>query len=283
MKSEHQFCLCASILLLSCVAVTPLPAVELEPLLKPKPDDTPRIKKAKQILRSNPRRDLALYGLAHGSYQIGRYRDAIKVYNYMIEIGVDWNPRFIHSDKAHVQTRLGQHEKAAKNYRKSLEMDSEFSHPYAGLAIMWIRQKRNYEKAEEYLKKAIKYEQVAEILKDTYRVYLGAAYLGQDRVDKAIETLKKAKEAIPVTLVGQNFPTNDVESVYEVRYFLARAYMEKGDTDAAMAELQSAIDARETRMNSPNRGRQTAMPRGTWEMIEHPGVFRYLFTRWKLP
>ncbi|MFB6355455.1 MAG: tetratricopeptide repeat protein [bacterium] len=264
------------------------PAHSIDPrtfdeLIQPDPGDSKRLQKSKRILRRNSDHTMALYGFAHSSYELGRYKDAVKMYQHMIDIGVNWNPHFIYSDRAVVLARLGRYQEAEQSFRKSMEMNPTFAHPHSGLAIMWIRQGRNYKKAEKFLKEAIQYESFAQVLKDCYRAYLGAAILKQGRTDRAIEILKQAKKKIPVQLVRQNYPVNDIEAVYEVRYFLARAYEKKGQDKKARQELNEVIEVYHKRKNAPDEGRSSQMPSGTWKAYEHPNVFRFLFHRWELP
>lgn len=256
-------------------------AVEIDDLLAPASYDTPRLAESKRILSGNPSDEIALFGLAHGFYEIARYRESVRVYERMIEGGVS-RMHYVHSDMAIVLDRLERTAEAEEHFRIAQGIMPTFPHPYAGLATMWLRRGQRLEEAATNLGLAINYE-TSEDLKNCYRVQLGAARLDMGEVEEAIRILEEARAALPVLLVRENYPINDIEALYEVRYHLARAYRKQGNRAEAERLLEEAVQVYETRRAAPPQARQATMPPGTWEAIEHPDRFRYLFERWKLP
>lgn len=256
-------------------------AVDISDLLEPMPWDTPRLAESKRILRLNPSDEMALFGLSHGYYEIARYEEAVRVYDRMIEIRVQWM-HYAESDRATVLERMDRIEEAERGFRNAMRIMENFPHPYAGLATMWLRRGERLPEAEDYLEKAIGYE-TAEYLKVCYRVQLGAVKLAQGEIDDAIDILEAAKSALPTNLVRENYPINDIEAIYEVRYHLACAYAKQGRLAEAESELDEVIHVYNVRRAAAPQARQSIMPTGTWQAIEHPDRFRFLFERWKLP
>lgn len=224
---------------------------------------------------------MALFGLSHGYYEIARYDASVRVYDRMLELPVAWL-HYAESDRAIALERLNRPTEAEAGFRRAMAIMNNFPHPYAGMATMWLRRGEKFDEAAGLLSLAIGYE-TAETLKSCYRVQLGVAKLGQGDVAGAILILEESKAALAIDLVRENYPINDIEALYEVRYYLAAAYAKQGRRADAERELDEATRVYEIRREEPPQARQSIMPAGTWEAIVHPDRFRYLFERWKLP
>ncbi len=256
-------------------------AVDIAPLIVPRPFDTPRLAESKRILLDNPYDELALFGLAHGYHELGMYPEGVLVYERMIDIGVT-RMHYVTSDRAILLDPLDRLEEAESGFRRAMDILPTFPHCYAGLATMWLRRNLRLDEAATYLSMAISYE-IEPDLQNCYRAQLGGVRLRLGELDEAMSILQAAKSAIPVDLVRQTYPINEIEAIYEVRYYLAEAYARRADPVAAEREMDDVIRAFESRMAAPPKARVGIMPSGTWEMIEHPDRFRYLFDRWRLP
>lgn len=259
----------------------PAAGVEIADLLIPRPGDTPRLTAAKQLLQQNPDNENALFGLAHASYQVARYADAVRAYDRMKEVRIS-RPHYVISDQAVALMRLGRNAEAEAGFREAMRLAPEFPHPYFGLALLWIRAGTNYQQAIDHLNTAIKCE-TDNGLKLCYQTHIGEAYLGLGDPARAIQELQAVKAALPVDLVGQNYPIEDVEAVYEVRFLLARAFARQANAAAVERELDEVLAAHSARRKLPPRGRMMSMPPGNFELTESPELLRELFLRWRMP
>ncbi len=253
----------------------------LADLLQPAPDDTPRIERAKLNLRSNPRAQLSLFGLGHAYFEIHKYREAGRVYEYALERGYRY-PQHMHTDLAIVYERLGLWDQAVDQYYRAKELVPDFFHPRYGLAYYYATRDENLEGARKMLEEITPLKdlpgtdaQQSRLEPFLWEVY-GFVLLRLEEYEAAEEALLKAYEGIDPLYIGENYPSNYLRSVYNVLFHLAELYRLTGRPGQAI-EYYQEIDERYRARFDDRRvvTRITARPRGSFELRRD----RYLFIR----
>lgn len=124
---------------------------------------------------------------------------------------------------ATVYYTIGKLDKAAFNYEKALEINSESSEALNNLAYLYTEQDINTEKAVSMAERAVKSEPSNASYLDT----LGWAHYRAKNYKKALEAVKKADELAP----GQG----------EILLHIGRIYLDCNDYDSAMRYLKEAF------------------------------------------
>lgn len=253
----------------------------LADLLRPAPDDTPRIERAKSNLRANRRDQLSLFGLGHGFFEIHRYREAGRVYEHALEIGCIL-PEHMHTDLAIVYERLGLWDQAVDHYYRAKELVPDFFHPRYGLAYYYATRDENLEGARKMLEEITPLKDLkgtdpgqSRLEPFLWEVY-GFVLLRLEEYEAAEEALIKAYEGIDPLYIGENYPSNYLRSVYNVLFHLAELCRLTGRPAKAL-EYYREIDERYRARFDDRRvvTRSTGRPRGTFELRRD----RYLFIR----
>lgn len=258
----------------------------LQDLLKPDPSDTPRIKRAKTILRRKPGQKLALYGLGHGFFEIHRYQEARRAYEYALEHN-PYHPEHIHTNLAIVYERLGLWEKAIEHYYKAKELVPDFFHPRYGLAYYYATRDENLDGARKMLEELIPLKNIpgtdplqARLEPFLYEAY-GFVLMRMEEYEAAEEVLLKAYEGIDPLYIGENYPVNYVRSVYNVLFHLGELYRLTGRPEEAM-KYYAQIDVRYSARLNDRRvvKRETARPSGKWELMRDRWLFLRMQEEW---
>lgn len=109
------------------------------------------------------------------------------------------------------------------NLERAQRLGSSFSAVYICLGVEYLKQ-RNYPRAENYFKTALRYSRVPE-----YKILLARVYLAQGTPTKVIQLLKVEADQRP-----DNFHFN---------FHMAKAYMQLGRLDDMEKYIETAIEA----------------------------------------
>ena len=146
---------------------------------------------------------------------IERFKKAISIYpNYLMarnNLGAQY-------------LKLGKWPEAAEQFEAAIEIDSKAFNPRLNLAIALIEQKK-YDQAVESLNQTISIDSSL----PAAHLYLGIASLGVDEVDQAQRELSTA-----LSLGGAQYSL--------AHFYLALAYMKKGERQPAISELNSYLE-----------------------------------------
>ena len=258
----------------------------LHDILQPEPGDTPRIKRAKANLKRKPRDKFSLYGLGHGFFEIHRYREARKAYEYALE-HKPFHPEHIHTDLAIVYERLGLWDKAVEHYYRAKELVPEFFHPRYGLAYYYATRSENLEQAKKMLEELMPLKNIpgTDARQSRLEPFLYEAYgfvlLRMEEYNAAEEALLKAYEGIDPLYLGENYPSNYLRSVYNVLFHLGELYRLTGRPEEA-GKYYAQIDVRYSKRLNDRRvvKRGTYRPRGVWELIRDRWLFLRMQEEW---
>jgi len=189
-------------------------------------------------------------------YDQGDYESAI--FNFNLAIGAEPGMSEAYNDRGLAYSAIEENDKALADFNKAIELDPSSASVYSNRGALYCSQ-GDYEQALTDLNKAI------ELLPQLAKAYhnRGFTYLGLGEVDKAIADFDEAIEITPETMfamqatmesrstgvqspLGTNFIISqmnrsnyaDLPYTYAGR---AMAYLQKGDSEKANADLEKAI------------------------------------------
>ena len=137
----------------------------------------------------------ALNGLAQACYGAGDLPRAFQ--NYELSLNKDPSQSGIWVAYGNLFYNQGNSKKAAKSYRQAIKYDSTHVRGLNNLAMV-LKDLRDYDEAETYFLKAIYFDSTYSLAMRN----LGDIYLKQQKTEKAILWLEKARIADPKSLYG---------------------------------------------------------------------------------
>ena len=123
--------------------------------------------------------------------------------------------------KAYLDT--GEHEKAAREFKRMIELDPTFAGAYNNLAVIYIDHLKDYREAEKYITASL------ELFPDYPPGYVnrGVIFMNTRRLRPAVENFEKALDLDPKNLLAH--------------YNLAACYINMGDMDRAEEHLRKGL------------------------------------------
>ena len=216
------------------------------------------------VLKADPERISALTNLGVAYYNVGRLDEAIAQYQKALEIGPD--DADIHSNMAAAYVQKNDLVQGMAEYQKAIKINPELSQAHFGLAVVYLQQGQNDQASEELLKFQKYDDGMDPIATAQAYVYLGAIYLDEGELEKALVEYQKALQADPklpsahfgVGLVYAQLGQTDqaikaLEQFQEyddglnptmtaqAYVYLGAIYLDKGEPEKALVEYQKAL------------------------------------------
>ena len=258
----------------------------LSDIFQPDSNDTPRVKEAKSILRKNPQKKLALYGLGHGLFEAHQYQSARRVYEYALA-HKPLHPEHLHTDLAIVYERLGMWDKAVEHYYQAKELVPDFFHPRYGLAYYYAARNENLDEARSMLEEIFPLKNLSGTdpsqsrLQEFWHEAYGFVLMRMGEYAAAEKELLIAYEKIEPLYIGENYPSNYAKSVYNVLFHLGELYRLMDRPEEAMKYYRE-IDERYQGRFLDRRvvKRSTGRPAGRWELKRDRWLFLRMAEEW---
>lgn len=251
-----------------------------EDAMRERSTDIDRTRAARANVAEDPGNALGYYGLAYALYQMGRNEEALAVYERLT--GIDHNTmHFVPSDKGVVLMRLGRNDEARAAFEQALAIKPDFGHAHLNLAILLIRTGGDPALVIEHLAAADADDPDKHA--PFHRVYRGAAFWRMGRLEDARRELEGAVQEMPKDFAPFNYPSNNIEAIYEGRYYLAQVLKALGRSKEGLDQMEDVFRVREFRLQMPIQVRASNRPMGQWPCYEDPDRFVSLLHLWGIP
>lgn len=177
-------------------------------------------------------------------YFKGNLKKSLESYqkSYNLKTNKDISRKYALNNIALLYTKLGQKQEALKAYARLLnesplnDKDSSFYGTVLQNTGVLYLELGNYEKAEEFLNKAVKYFN-SELLLSQVKVNLGNCYMMQNQDQKALVLLMEA--------LGPLKKLNEARFVSRVLGYLARIHMKNGNERKALSYALESLELAE--------------------------------------
>ncbi len=244
--------------------------------------DIARAVASREAIRNDPANPLGYFGLALSLYQMGRNEESLAVYDKMIELNVDdATPQYVPSDRGIILMRLGRNEEARRDFENALAVLPSFGHAHFNLAVLLVRTGGDPQQVLDHLDLADADDPDKQAA--SHRAYRGAALFRLGRLEEARVELEESIRDMPENFAPFNYPSNDVEALFEGRYYLAQVLKALGRSTEGMQQLENIFTLRAKRLSMPIQVRSSNRPTGYWPCYEDPDRFVSLLHLWGLP